>query len=68
MKKVTLNVNGMHCASCGMLIADALEDLGVSSSKIDSSNGKAIVEFDEKKLSLNEIKKAIEKEGYKIKN
>lgn len=66
MKKVEIKVDGMHCSSCGMLIADALEDLGVESTKADSIKGTVNVEFDEQKLSLNEIKTVIKEEGYKV--
>ena len=66
MEKINLKVKGMHCKSCEMLIGDALEDLGVSKSKIDSQKGTAEIEFDEKKTSVDEIKKTIVAEGYKL--
>ncbi len=66
MKKITLLVKGMHCASCKVLIEDALQELGVKS-EINFQKGTATIEFDEKKISLAAIKAAIEKEGdYKI--
>ncbi len=65
MNKMNLKIKGMHCSSCEMLIADALEDLGVKSS-VDSKEGTATVEFDENKISLEKIKKTIEEEGYKV--
>ena len=65
MKKIKLKIKGMHCPSCEMLIKDALEEIGVKSSKIDSKTGQAEIEFDEIKISLEEIKKTIEKGGYK---
>jgi len=67
MKKINLKIKGMHCQSCAMLIADALEDLGVSKSNIDSKTGTAIIEFDEKKITEEKIKEAIEKENYRVK-
>ena len=65
--KAELNIKGMHCKSCEMLISDALEDAGVISSKIDHQTGLAEIEFDKSKLSLDNIKKIIKKEGYKTK-
>jgi copper chaperone CopZ len=65
MKK-TFNVKGMHCKSCEMRINDSLEDLGVNSSTANAGNGLVTVDFDEKKVSEDNIKKAIEKEGYKV--
>jgi copper chaperone len=66
MKKIKLKIKGMHCHSCEMLIKDALKDIGVKNSKINSKTGQAEIEFDEKKISLEMIKKTIEKGGYKI--
>ena len=66
MKKIKLKIKGMHCKSCEMLIADALEEIGVSNSRIDSNSGEAEIEFDDNKLSEQEIKETIKKEGYKI--
>ena len=48
-----------------MLIEDALDDLDVKS-EVDSEKGTAAIEFDESKITEEKIKKAIEKEGYKV--
>ncbi len=40
MRTITLAVSGMHCASCGLLIDDALLDLdGVRDSCTDTRSG-----------------------------
>mgnify|MGYP001254757586 CR=1 FL=1 len=65
MKKVNVSIKGMHCGSCEMLIADALEEVGVKS-KVDSKKGTAELEFDETKINLDKIKEAIKKEGFDI--
>jgi copper chaperone len=64
--KVKLEIKGMHCKSCEALLKDAFEEIGVKSSKINSSTGIAIVEFDEKKVSLAALKKAVVDEGYTV--
>ena len=56
----------MHCKSCSMLISDALEDIGVRDSKIDADSGKAMIEFDESKVTAEKIKATIKAEGYKV--
>lgn len=66
MKKINLKIKGMHCKSCERLIGDTLEDLGISNSKMNSQKGTAEIEFDENKVTVEKIKKAIVKEGYKI--
>ena len=64
MKSVKFNVGGMHCRSCEMLIVDALKEMGVKSAKADHKKGAVVVAFDEKKVGTEEIRKAIQKEGY----
>jgi len=49
------------------VVADALEDIGVSNSDINAETGNAVIEFDESKVSVEKIKKTIVDEGYKIK-
>ena len=63
--KMVLKVEGMHCRSCEMLIDDALDDIGVKSK---SSNAAATVEveYDENKVSREDVVKAIENEGYRV--
>ncbi len=65
--KIELKIEGMHCPSCSMLIADALEDIGISNSNINAETGDAVIEFDESKVSVDKIKKTIKNEGYKVK-
>ena len=64
MKK-TLTIEGMHCNSCAIGVEILLNTKGVKS-KVDFDSKKAEIEFDENKTSLEEIKKEIEKSGYKV--
>lgn len=58
-------VTGMHCASCGLLIDDALEDLsGVERSETDSRRGRTVVRADLAATSAAEIVAAIAVAGY----
>ncbi len=66
MAELKLKIKGMHCKSCSMLIADALEEAGVENSKINPVSGQAIIKFDEKKVTADKIKKTIVAEGYKV--
>jgi len=67
MKKIELNIKGMHCNSCVMLIKDALsETKGVKESDVDLRRAKATVSFDEKLTNEKHLISAIEKEGYKV--
>lgn len=64
MKKI-FNIKGMHCASCSKIIEMELEGK-VISSNIDPKSGKAIIDFDEKKISEKQIAEIITKAGYKV--
>jgi len=64
--KKKLKIEGMHCTSCAMSIDMDLEDLdGVKEAKTSYAKQETEVEFDEEKLGLDQIVKAIEKTGYK---
>jgi len=59
-------VTGMHCASCGMLIDDAVEELGgVRSCATDARRGRTVVRFDPAATSPEAIAAAIEEAGYR---
>ncbi|OGJ17887.1 copper-translocating P-type ATPase [Candidatus Pacearchaeota archaeon RBG_13_36_9] len=66
MKKVSLDIEGMHCASCATLITKRLEkEPGVTYANVNLTTEKATAEFDETKNSDGKIIKAIESLGYK---
>ena len=66
MKK-ELNVNGMTCHSCEMMIKEELEELdGVISVLASSKDNKVIVDYNESKINLDKIKEVITEEGYKV--
>jgi copper chaperone CopZ len=66
MKKLTLDIEGMHCSSCAMNIDFDLEDLdGIKSAKTNYAKQKCEVEFDEKKINIEKIINQIMDTGYK---
>jgi len=67
MKRINLGIKGMHCQSCSMLITDSLkEQEGIIDVNISHSKGVAAIAYDEKKVSLEQIKVIIRKEGYGV--
>jgi Cu+-exporting ATPase len=69
MKRINLDITGMHCASCATLITKRLEkEPGVSYANVNLTTEKASVDFDENKTSENNIINIIESLGdYKAK-
>jgi len=68
MKK-EFRIEGMHCKSCEVLIKESLEDelKGIKSVNISAAKGDAVIEFNEKETTFDEIKRIIKREGYKVK-
>ncbi|MEI6330140.1 MAG: heavy metal translocating P-type ATPase [Pseudanabaena sp. ELA645] len=65
MSKVTLNLRGMHCASCANSIQSATRSIsGVASSNVNFATEEAVIEFDDKKTSASAIQKVIKDIGY----
>ncbi len=62
----TIKVGGMHCRSCELLIEDSVGDIqGIGAVKADHEKGTVQVEIEREGL-LERVKKAIEKEGYRV--
>ncbi|MEI7960826.1 MAG: heavy metal translocating P-type ATPase [archaeon] len=65
MKKLTLQVSGMHCASCALIIDKTLKKKdGVSETNVNFSTSKANIEYDDSKLSENELIETVKSAGY----
>lgn len=68
MKKILLDISGMHCTSCAMNIDGELEDtIGIKESNTNYAKQKTTVEYDSEKISENKIIETIKKVGYSAK-
>lgn len=66
MKKTTLSLSGMHCASCAGIIERSVKKLdGIKTANVNFAAEKALINFDETKVSAEKIIEAIKKAGYK---
>ncbi|WP_028563085.1 copper chaperone CopZ [Paenibacillus pinihumi] len=65
MKEVTLQVTGMSCGHCVKAVEGALKPLGVQG-EVDLAGNSVKVSFDESQVSLDQIKTAIEDQGYDV--
>lgn len=62
---LTVEVTGMHCASCALLIDDALGDLpGVTASRTSAKDHRSTVDLDTELSSPDEVLAAISELGY----
>lgn len=67
MAQIQLNVKGMSCDHCKMAVTNALEELdGVKSVEVSVEKGKADIEYDDSKVSIEQMKEAVEEQGYEV--
>lgn len=67
MKKVTLGITGMTCASCARAVERSVGKIdGVHQSNVNLASEKLIVEFDESRTDIERVREAVKKAGYGI--
>lgn len=64
MKTETLILSGMTCAHCVESVTKQLKKLPLEN--IQVKVGAAMFDYDETKVSLDEIKKVLAEDGYKV--
>lgn len=65
--EVNVKITGMSCASCAKTIEVALKELeGVKDVKVNLATESAYIKFDESKVSITQIIRAIESIGYGV--
>ena len=66
MTKKTLSIEGMTCASCASAVERSTRKLeGVEEANVNLATEKLVITYDDKALSVADIKAAVEKAGYK---
>jgi Cu+-exporting ATPase len=64
-KDISLDVKGMHCQSCEMLITEELKELhGVSDIRVSQKDSAAQMRMDPKVVTVAEILDAVKRAGY----
>ncbi|WP_456452096.1 heavy-metal-associated domain-containing protein [Thermococcus sp.] len=63
MAKVVLNIKNMSCGHCAMTIKRALEKIGAKA-EVSLKEKKAVVEYDESRLRVEDLINAVSKFGY----
>jgi Cu+-exporting ATPase len=64
MKKIILQIAGMHCASCEKIIEMELKEVvGVETVKVDHKTGEAVIEA-RPETDKNAILEAVKRAGY----
>ena len=69
LRKISLEIEGMTCASCVSAVEKAVNKLdGINSVSVNLTTEKAAIEYDPSLVRIADIKKAVEKNGYKAKS
>ena len=67
MKIETLQIEGMHCASCVASVEKSLKTLdGVENATVNLATETALVEFKEDEVAFDDLKRAVSDVGYKV--
>lgn len=65
MKKQNFKIEGMTCAACSARVEKVVNKLeGISSAVVNLTTERMSVEYDEQKLNIDDIGKAVERAGY----
>ena len=68
MTNIELKIEGMHCTGCSTRLEKVLRGLdGVVNANVNFEEKSAVIEFDSKKITVEEIKEAVEDAGFKAK-
>jgi len=64
---ITLHVQGMTCGHCKAAVTNALQQLdGVHRVDVHLEQGTVDVEYDETKVTVDQLKTAVEDQGYDV--
>ena len=67
IEKTTLNIKGMHCASCAATVEGSLKRVaGVSKAAVNFATEKAYIEYNPAEATPQELEHTIEKAGYGV--
>lgn len=67
MPKQFFNVQGMHCASCALVIGKKLQKLaGVTKAEVNYATEKAQIDFEPEKVTIDAMNNEISSLGYKL--
>ncbi|MFA5056070.1 MAG: heavy metal translocating P-type ATPase [Dehalococcoidia bacterium] len=66
-EKTTLDIAGMHCASCAVNLEGSLNKVdGVSKAAVNFATEKAYVEYDPSKVAVSDLERAVANAGYSV--
>ncbi|TLS35430.1 copper chaperone CopZ [Pseudalkalibacillus caeni] len=69
MENITLQIEGMTCGHCKQAVTNSLQELnGVENVQVNLEQNNAEVTYNPNQVSLEQMKEAVEEQGYDVKN
>ncbi len=66
--KTELQVSGMNCGSCELLVKEALEEVdGVREAEASHLKGSVVIDYEPEKVGIASLAAVIEEQGFKVK-
>ncbi len=65
MKKIILKIGGMSCNGCRKHVENYLNQQEGVNASVDLEKSQALIEYDESKLTIQDLENFIEESGYK---
>lgn len=66
MKDIKLKIEGMHCTGCSSRLEKVLNNIeGVEKAKVSFEGKEATINYDDEKISEEQIRSEIEEAGFK---
>jgi len=66
-EKATLDIAGMHCASCALNLEGSLKKVdGVSKAAVNFATEKAYIEYDPSRVAVSDLERAVTSAGYSV--
>jgi len=67
IQKITLKIEGMECPNCSMILESVEDKLeGVLMVEASYHKGQMKIEYDEKQVTLQQIKAEVQRLGYQV--
>jgi Cu+-exporting ATPase len=67
VRKISIKIEGMHCATCSLTVEKALKSVeGIKNAEVNLASNTALVEFDPSKVDFKLIAKTVAHSGYKV--
>ena len=68
MKKISIEISGMHCTGCALKIEKGISEIkGVKSASVNYATHKASIEYNEKLTGEKDFNKVVKDKGYTVK-